>query len=169
MDPGKDGSLRDGRPHGPAPGIQVIKEAFMMGADEGYVLSDRKIAGSDVLATSYTLSQGIKAIGAFDLIICGKQTTDGDTAQVGPRHRRNASHPPCRMGKGDQGNHRRKDRGGAGLGGQLRDRRASLPLSHHRGKKAFSSRGFPPISESSKRRTKKSKSSLLPIFRTRTS
>jgi electron transfer flavoprotein beta subunit len=45
---------------------------------------DRKFAGADVVATSYTLSQGIRALGAFDLIICGKQTTDGDTAQVGP-------------------------------------------------------------------------------------
>jgi electron transfer flavoprotein beta subunit len=56
----------------------------MMGADAGYILSDRKFAGSDVLATSYTLASGIRSIGAYDLIICGKQTTDGDTAQVGP-------------------------------------------------------------------------------------
>ena len=56
----------------------------MMGVDEGYILSDRAFAGADVLATSYTLSQGIRSIGSFDLIICGKQTTDGDTAQVGP-------------------------------------------------------------------------------------
>ena len=69
---------------GPPQASAIIKEAFMMGADEGYLFSDRKFAGSDVLATSYTLSQGIKAIGKFDLIICGKQTTDGDTAQVGP-------------------------------------------------------------------------------------
>ncbi len=56
----------------------------MMGADNGYVFSDIKFAGADVLATSYTLAQGIHAIGKYDLIICGKQTTDGDTAQVGP-------------------------------------------------------------------------------------
>lgn len=55
-----------------------------MGVDEGAILSDRKFAGADVLATSYTLSQGIKKLGNSDLIICGKQTTDGDTAQVGP-------------------------------------------------------------------------------------
>ena len=54
-----------------------------MGAKSGSVLSDRKFAGADVLATAYTLSQGIKKAGNFDLIICGKQTTDGDTAQVG--------------------------------------------------------------------------------------
>ena len=48
------------------------------------LLSDRKFAGADVLATSYTISQGVRKMGNTDLIICGKQTTDGDTAQVGP-------------------------------------------------------------------------------------
>jgi electron transfer flavoprotein beta subunit len=69
---------------GPPQAEAIIREAFMMGADEGYLLSDRRFAGADVLATAYTLAQGIAAIGQFDLIICGKQTTDGDTAQVGP-------------------------------------------------------------------------------------
>lgn len=69
---------------GPPQAQAVIREAYMMGADQGYVFSDRKFAGADVLATSYTLSQGILAIGMPDLVICGKQTTDGDTAQVGP-------------------------------------------------------------------------------------
>ncbi len=68
---------------GPPQCEEIIREAYMMGADEGVMLSDRRFAGSDVLATSWTLSQGIRAIGGFDLIICGKQTTDGDTAQVG--------------------------------------------------------------------------------------
>lgn len=48
------------------------------------MLSDKSFAGADVLATSYTLSQGIEKLEPYDLIICGKQTTDGDTAQVGP-------------------------------------------------------------------------------------
>ena len=61
----------------------IIKEAYMMGADEGYVFSDRRLGGADVVATSYTLSQAIQSVGDFDLILCGKQTTDGDTAQVG--------------------------------------------------------------------------------------
>ena len=69
---------------GPPSATEVIKEAFSMGADEGYLLTDRKFAGADVLATSYTLSQGIAMAGEFDIIITGKQTTDGDTAQVGP-------------------------------------------------------------------------------------
>ena len=69
---------------GPMTAKEIIKEAFLLGADEGYILSDRDFAGADVLATSYTLSQGIRVIGEYDLIICGKQTTDGDTSQVGP-------------------------------------------------------------------------------------
>jgi electron transfer flavoprotein beta subunit len=69
---------------GPRQAEDVIKEAFMMGVDEGALISDRKFAGSDVLATSYTLSQSAKKLGKFDIILTGKQTTDGDTAQVGP-------------------------------------------------------------------------------------
>ncbi|MDP4089606.1 MAG: electron transfer flavoprotein subunit beta/FixA family protein [Bacillota bacterium] len=69
---------------GPPQAKDIIKEAYMMGADEGALISDRKFAGADVLATSYTISQGVRMMGEVDLIICGKQTTDGDTAQVGP-------------------------------------------------------------------------------------
>lgn len=69
---------------GPPQAKQIIYEAFSMGADEGTILSDRKFGGADVLATSYTLSQGADHIGNYDIILCGKQTTDGDTAQVGP-------------------------------------------------------------------------------------
>lgn len=69
---------------GPPQAAEIIREAYMMGADAGALLSDRKFAGADVLATSYTLSQGVQKLGPYDLIICGKQTTDGDTAQVGP-------------------------------------------------------------------------------------
>ena len=59
---------------GPPQAQSVIREAFMMGVDHGVLLSDRRFGGSDVLATSYTLAQGIKAAGGCDLIICGKQT-----------------------------------------------------------------------------------------------
>ena len=69
---------------GPQQATEMIRDAYAMGADRGVVLSDRKFAGSDVLATSYTLSQGIRMLEGADLIICGKQTTDGDTAQIGP-------------------------------------------------------------------------------------
>lgn len=68
---------------GPPQAKSVVVEAICMGAKEGTVLSDRRFAGADVLATAYTVSQGIKKAGDFDIIICGKQTTDGDTAQVG--------------------------------------------------------------------------------------
>lgn len=69
---------------GPNQAIEMMKEAYMMGVDEAYILSDRIFAGADVLATAFTLAQGIETIGDYDVIICGKQTTDGDTAQVGP-------------------------------------------------------------------------------------
>lgn len=69
---------------GPPQAQSIVREAYMMGADEGYVFSDRRLGGADVLATSYTLSQAIRSVGDFDIILCGRQTTDGDTAQVGP-------------------------------------------------------------------------------------
>ena len=68
---------------GPPQCEKVVREAFMMGVDRGIILSDRAFGGADVLMTSYTLAQGAKKAGPVDLIICGKQTTDGDTAQVG--------------------------------------------------------------------------------------
>ena len=69
---------------GPPQAEEVIRECFYMGVDEGTILTDKRFAGSDVWATAHTLSQGILTMGSYDLIICGKQTTDGDTAQVGP-------------------------------------------------------------------------------------
>jgi electron transfer flavoprotein beta subunit len=69
---------------GPPQAEQVLRGAVAVGADEGILLSDREFAGADTLATSYTLSRAIRKIGAFDLILCGKQAVDGDTAQVGP-------------------------------------------------------------------------------------
>lgn len=68
---------------GPPQAKAVIQETVCMGVRNGTVLTDRKFAGADVLATAYTISQGIRKCGDYDLIICGKQTTDGDTAQVG--------------------------------------------------------------------------------------
>ena len=68
---------------GPPQCEKVVREAFMMGVDRGIILSDRAFGGADVLMTSYTLSQGVRKAGDVDLIVCGKQTTDGDTAQVG--------------------------------------------------------------------------------------
>jgi electron transfer flavoprotein beta subunit len=69
---------------GPPQAEAALRDAIAMGADEGYLVSDRAFAGSDTWATSYTLANAIKTLGNFDLIICGKQAIDGDTAQVGP-------------------------------------------------------------------------------------
>jgi electron transfer flavoprotein beta subunit len=69
---------------GPPQAEAAIREAISLGIDEGILVGDRAFAGSDTWATSYTLSNAIKKIGSFDLIICGKQASDGDTAQVGP-------------------------------------------------------------------------------------
>jgi len=69
---------------GPPQAESALREAISMGIDEAILISDRAFAGSDTWATSYTLSCAIKKIGHFDLIICGKQASDGDTAQVGP-------------------------------------------------------------------------------------
>jgi len=63
---------------------ELLKETIAVGADEAVLLSDRVFAGADTLATAYALSMGVRKIGGYDLIICGKQATDGDTAQVGP-------------------------------------------------------------------------------------
>ena len=70
---------------GPQRAADIIREGLFRGADNGYLLSDRAFAGSDTLATSYAISCAIRAIGEFDLILCGRQAIDGDTAQVGPQ------------------------------------------------------------------------------------
>lgn len=69
---------------GPPQAEAALREAISIGVDEGILISDRAFAGSDTWATSYTLACAIKKIGEFDLLICGRQASDGDTAQVGP-------------------------------------------------------------------------------------
>jgi electron transfer flavoprotein alpha/beta subunit len=69
---------------GPPQASEVIKEAIGYGVDEGLLLSDRAFAGADTFATTAALAASIKAMEGIDLIICGKQAVDGDTAQVGP-------------------------------------------------------------------------------------
>src|SRR5579883_581203 len=70
---------------GPPPAVEVLLEALEHGVDRGVLLSDRRLAASDTLATAYALHKTILWCGKFDLIFCGLQTTDGDTAQVGPQ------------------------------------------------------------------------------------
>jgi electron transfer flavoprotein beta subunit len=69
---------------GPPQADIALREALSLGVDEAVLVTDRAFAGSDTWATSYILSCVIKKLGIFDLIICGKQASDGDTAQVGP-------------------------------------------------------------------------------------
>ena len=70
---------------GPVRAAEILREGLYRGADKGYLLSGREFAGSDSLATSYALSCAIRRMGKVDMIICGRQAIDGDTAQTGPQ------------------------------------------------------------------------------------
>ena len=70
---------------GPPQAIDAVSEALGMGADEGILLSDQAFAGADTWATSLTLGKAIEKVGDYDLILCGRQAIDGDTAQIGPQ------------------------------------------------------------------------------------
>ncbi|MFC1461435.1 electron transfer flavoprotein subunit beta/FixA family protein [Verrucomicrobiota bacterium] len=69
---------------GPPQAEDALREAVSMGVDAGILVSDRAFAGSDTWATGYTLAKALQKIGDADLVVCGKQASDGDTAQVGP-------------------------------------------------------------------------------------
>lgn len=82
---------------GPPPAVKAIRKCVEIGADEGYMISDRAFAGADTLATSYALTKALEKIAKLrpiDLIICGKMTIDGDTGQVGPGIARRLDIPP---------------------------------------------------------------------------
>jgi electron transfer flavoprotein beta subunit len=82
---------------GPPPAVKAIKRCIEIGADEGYMISDRAFAGADTLATSYALTKAMNKIAKIrpiDLIVCGKMTIDGDTGQVGPGIARRLDIPP---------------------------------------------------------------------------
>jgi electron transfer flavoprotein beta subunit len=82
---------------GPPPAVKAIRKCIEIGADEGYMITDRAFAGADTLATSYALTKALEKIGKkrpIDLIICGKMTIDGDTGQVGPGIARRLDIPP---------------------------------------------------------------------------
>ncbi len=70
---------------GPPRASDILRECLYMGADDAYLITDRKFAGADTLATSYVLSEAVKKIGNFDFVFAGRQAIDGDTAQVGPQ------------------------------------------------------------------------------------
>ncbi len=69
---------------GPPPAANVVKECLALGADQGILLSDRAFAGADAYATAYTLARGVEKIGSYDLILCGRASSDGSTEWVGP-------------------------------------------------------------------------------------
>jgi len=70
---------------GPPAAADILRDALMRGADDAALISDRRFAGADTLATSYALSCAISRIGGYDLVLCGRQAIDGDTAQIGPQ------------------------------------------------------------------------------------
>ena len=70
---------------GPTRAAEIIRESLFRGADNGFVVSDKRFAGSDTLATSYALSAAVKKLGIVDMVFSGRQAIDGDTAQVGPQ------------------------------------------------------------------------------------
>jgi len=69
---------------GPPQAEEALREAISLGVDEAILLSDSAFAGADTWATAYTLARAIDKLGQYDLAICGRQTIDGDTGQVGP-------------------------------------------------------------------------------------
>jgi len=70
---------------GPPAAVQVLRESLYRGADEVILLTDKRFAAADTLATSYALAQAVRKLGDVDLVLCGRQAIDGDTAQVGPQ------------------------------------------------------------------------------------
>jgi len=70
---------------GPPKAAEILRESLFRGADRAILLTDRRAAASDTLSTSYIISQAIRTVGKYDLVLCGRQAIDGDTAQVGPQ------------------------------------------------------------------------------------
>jgi electron transfer flavoprotein beta subunit len=78
---------------GPPAAVQVLRESLYRGADEVILLTDKAFAGADTLATSYALSLAVEKLGGADLVLCGRQAIDGDTAQVGPQTAEKLAYP----------------------------------------------------------------------------
>jgi electron transfer flavoprotein beta subunit len=78
---------------GPPAAAQVLRESLYRGADEVILLTDKAFAGADTLATSYALSLAVRKLGGCDLVLCGRQAIDGDTAQVGPQTAEKLGYP----------------------------------------------------------------------------
>ena len=78
---------------GPPAAVQVLRESLYRGADEVILLTDKAFAGADTLATSYALSLAVEKLGGADVVLCGRQAIDGDTAQVGPQTAEKLGYP----------------------------------------------------------------------------
>jgi electron transfer flavoprotein beta subunit len=78
---------------GPPAAVQVLRESLYRGADEVILLTDKAFAGADTLATSYALALAVRKLGGADLVLCGRQAIDGDTAQVGPQTAEKLGYP----------------------------------------------------------------------------
>ena len=85
---------------GPPRAVEILREGFYRGADDGILLTDRAFAGSDTLATSYAIACAIRKLKNIDIIVCGRQAIDGDTAQVGPQVAEKLSIPQITYAEG---------------------------------------------------------------------
>ena len=117
---------------GPAPAAGMLREALAMGADEAVLVSAREFGGSDTYATSQILAAAINKIGveADDVVLCGRQAIDGDTAQVGPQIAEKLHLPQVTYAaditEGRRHHHREAD-----AGGRLHDHQGQDPLPDH--------------------------------------
>ncbi len=114
---------------GPEQAKAALKECLAIAADKAYLVSGRAFGGSDTLATSYIISEAIKKVeekeGKFDVIFCGKQAIDGDTAQVGPEIAEHLDSAPGDLrpgGRGGRGHRQGEEGSRGGRGGHRRSR-----------------------------------------------
>ncbi len=127
---------------GPPAAVQVLRESLYRGADEVILLTDKAFAGADTLATSYALSLAVQKLGGADLVLCGRQAIDGDTAQVGPQTAEKLGYPQITcVSRVDELAAPAAGEAGSGVDhrhaqhrGRLRDPHelAAVPAHHHR-------------------------------------
>ena len=139
---------------GPPQAIEILREAITLGADDTVLLSDAAFAGADTWATSYTLGKAVQKLGDIDLVICGRQTIDGDTGQVGPELSEMLGVPfiayvskveDIKNGSSTRTTHGR---------GRLRNNRSKPACRHNRGERnQQAAPAFPARPDESKKRT----------------
>ena len=117
---------------GPPKAADVLRESLYRGADRAILLTDRRAAASDTLATSYILAQAVRTIGRYDLVFCGRQAIDGDTAQVGPQCAEKLGIPQITYLQELLGIHDRDSPHAAEHRPRLGDRRSQAARADHR-------------------------------------